>query len=123
MTQHERWLTARQVARKFDLSDVQGHNIAKRLGEQDDNGRWRVRADYVYRDRLTRAVGAEKAAMLLRPHDANGDFLQSGTETVDMTPQITEAPPQELTEDQRAANLRELMDNLEREAAEGQTSE
>lgn len=118
MTQNERWLSARQVAREFNLSDVQGLNIAKRLGEQDDNGRWRVRADYVYRDRLTRAVGAEKAAMLLQPHDANGDFLQSGTDTVDTTSQITEASPQELTEDQRAANLRQLMDDLDREAAE-----
>ena len=66
-------------------------------------------------------LGAEKAAMLLRPHDANGDFLQSGTDTVDTTSQITEASPQELTEDQRAANLRQLMDDLQREAAEGQT--
>ena len=30
MTQNERWLSARQVAREFNLSDVQGLNIAKR---------------------------------------------------------------------------------------------
>jgi hypothetical protein len=85
----EQWLTPRQVAREFGLSDVAGRNVCVAIGEQDNSGHWRVRTDDVWRHRLTRAVGAEKAARLRELYLNDPDVIGGGRSP--QATQITEA--------------------------------